>query len=76
MLNALIAKVVVCAVETIGDWMRLSIVTITFAFWLIAVNAWDVPIPTDVKSKTFGVKLKASSALLANLIPLSFTFTI
>jgi hypothetical protein len=30
--NALVANVVVVAVETIGDWIRLSSATITFAF--------------------------------------------
>ena len=74
--NALVANVVVVAVETIGDWIRLSSATITFAFWFVATNLCKVPIPTLVISKTFGINLRASSALLANLTLFISTFTI
>ena len=66
--NALVANVVVVAVETIGDWIRLSSATITFAFLFVETNLCKVPIPTLVISKVFGISLRASSALLASLI--------
>ena len=28
----------VIALDTTGDWIKLSIATITFAFWLVALN--------------------------------------
>ena len=74
--NALVANVVVVAVETIGDWIRLSSATITFAFWFVDINLCNVPIPTLVMSKVFGTILRASSALLDNLILFMSTLTI
>ena len=63
------------AVETTGDWIRLSIATRTFGFLFVAVNECPAPTPTEVKSSTFGIDLRASSALLASLMVLSLTLT-
>ena len=69
------ASVVVIAVETIGDWMRLSMATNTFAFWFVAINVWAAPTPVEVKLITWGTDFRASSALLASLIVLSLILT-
>ena len=69
------AKVVVTAVETTGDCIKLSIATNTFGFWFVDVNVCATPTPTDVRSRTFGIDLNAFSALLARLIVLSLTLT-
>ena len=66
---------VVTDVDTTGDWIILSIATSTFAFWLVEINLWDVPIPTLSNSTTCGIDLSAFSALDAILILLSSTLT-
>ena len=68
-------SVVVSAVDTIGDWMMLSIETRTFAFWLVDINLWEVPIPTEVISTTSGIALSAFSALVAIWMLLSSYLT-
>ena len=73
--NTWSARVVVTAVETIGDWIRLSSATITFAFWLVETNLCDVPMPTLSSSTTSGIDFRAFSALVAILITLSSTLT-
>ena len=69
------ASTVVTAVDTTGDWITLSIATTTLAFWFVAINLWEVPIPTLSRSTTTGIDLSAFSALVAILIKLSSTFT-
>jgi len=72
------SNVVVTAVETIGDWIRLSIATNTFGFWFVATNEWVAPIPaapTEVKLRTLGTDFRASSALLESWMVLSLTLT-
>ena len=44
----------------------LSIATRALAFWLVAVNLWNVPTPTEVRSSAIGDPASASVALLAN----------
>ena len=61
--------------ETIGDWIRLSIATSTLGFWFVAVNVWPDPTPVEVKSRTSGTDLREASALLESLIVLSLTLT-
>ena len=73
--NTWSAKVVVTAVETIGDCIKLSIAINTFGFWFVDVNLWEAPTPTDVRLRTSGTDFNASSALLARLISLSLTLT-
>ena len=68
-----VERPVVTAVETTGDWITLSIATRTFAFWLVATNLWDVPIPTLSSSTAIGTALSALVALAATLIVLSST---
>ena len=70
-LIALSAKIVVTEVPATGDWIILSIESMTFWFWFFEVKLWDVPIPTLVKSSGTAIALSASSADLANLILLS-----
>lgn len=74
--KTLVDNVVVVAVETIGDWITLSSAKITLAFWFVLTNLCEVPIPTLTISKVFGISLRASSALLANLTLFASTFTI
>ena len=69
------ARVVVIAVDTTGDWIILSRATITFAFWFVATNLCDVPIPTLSSSTIWGIDLSAFSELVAILILLSSTLT-
>ena len=66
--KALIAKVLVTAVETTGDWIILSIATRTFEFWFVDTNLCTEPIPTLLMFSVLGVIFKASSALLASWI--------
>jgi len=69
--------VVVTALETTGDWIRLSIARTTFAFWFVDTILWRaVPIPILVISRDLGIILSASSALLANFIVFSSDLTI
>jgi hypothetical protein len=65
----------VIAVETIGDWITLSIPIIAFLFWFFEVNKWELPMPTDVNSKTFGIVFNASEADAETLIWESFSLT-
>ena len=65
----------VIALDTTGDWIKLSIATITFAFWLVALKVWEDPIPTEVKLRTSGIDFNAFWALEASLIKLLLTFT-
>ena len=58
----------VTAVETIGDWIMLSIETNNLEFWLIELNLCEVPIPTLVISTTSGTVFSAFSAVSAILI--------
>ena len=74
-MSAWSARVVVIAVETIGDWIRLSIALSIFAFWFVATNLWEVPIPTLVISTATGFVFNASSAFLAILIVSSLILT-
>ena len=69
------AKVVVTDVATTGDWMILSKASSALAFWFLAINLWDVPIPTWVISNVSGTIFKAFSALDANLTLSSLTLT-
>jgi hypothetical protein len=62
-------------VATIGDWIKLSIPKITLLFWFFEVNMWESPIPTEVKSKTFGTFLRDSEADAATWISRSLTLT-
>ena len=73
--NTICERVVVTAVDTTGDCKRLSKVKSAFAFWLVATNLWDVPIPTLVISKVCGIIFNASAAFLANLIVSSSILT-
>ena len=61
-------SVVVIEVATIGDWITLSIEISALEFWFLAINPWDDPIPTLVKSRVTGNAARASSALPASLI--------
>ena len=63
------------AVETTGDWIKLSIASTTFAFWFVDTILCVDPIPTLVISKVFGMIFRASSALLASLIAFSLNLT-
>ena len=65
----------VIAVDTTGDWIKLSIATITFAFWLVALKVWEDPIPTEVKLRTSGIDFNAFWALEDSFIKLLLTFT-
>ena len=71
----LTASVVVTAVETIGDWIILSIAINPLAFLFVATNLCDVPIPTLVKLIASGTGFNAFSALDAILILSSVTLT-
>ena len=44
-------------------------------FWFFEVNRWELPIPTDVNSKTFGIVFNASEAEAETLISRSFNLT-
>ena len=70
-----LARVVVTAPPTIGDWITLSIAIIAFAFWLCDVKEWEVPTPTALISKTSGVVSNALVELAASLILFSSTLT-
>ena len=65
----------VTALETNGDCITLSILTITLAFWFFAVSEWVVPTPTAERVRGLGTTFNASSAVAANLIVESFTLT-
>ena len=71
--NNVSASVVVTAVETMGDWIKLSIAINPLAFWFVETNLCEVPIPTLVKSTASGNGFNAFSALEAILILFSFT---
>ena len=60
---------------TTGDWITLSRVNNTFAFWFVDTNLWLVPIPTLVRSNVLGTLLNAFSAVFASLIVSSLTLT-
>ena len=74
--SAVVFKELVIAVETIGLWIILSMVTITFEFCLVVKNLCEVPLPTFVILIRVGFGNCASAALVVNPIVLSSTLTI
>jgi len=71
--DTLSVRVWVWAVDTIGDWIKLSIASKHLAFWFVAMNLWEVPIPTLSSSMAIGILLRAFSAVDASLIDSSVT---
>ena len=71
--NISLARVVVTAVDTIGDWTILSKQSRTLAFAFVATNLWEVPIPTLVKLTDSGTERRAFLALSVTLMKLSST---
>ena len=64
----LVERPVVCDVETIGDWIKLSSAIRHLEFWLVALNLCEVPIPTLVSSIGIAIFLRAFSAVDASWI--------
>ena len=64
---------VVTEVATIGDWIILSIATITFEFASFAVRVWSLPAATPVNATETGFLLRAFAALVASFTLSSLT---
>ena len=64
---------VVVPVETIGDCIILSIATKHLVFWFLAINLWEVPIPTLSNFNAIGSDANAFAAEVASLILSSST---